>query len=106
MTTKLTPLFSRVIIEKEIAATQTPGGLYIPEQATDIPMRGTVVAVGPGKILPNGEIQKMTLKVGDKVVFGKYAGSEVAIEKKKLLLLLEEDVFAKVEEIADDHAAS
>lgn len=91
---KLEPLFNRVIVEREIVEERTEGGIYIPEQAKEKPMRGKVVAVGPGKPLPSGELQKVPVSPGDEILFGKYAGSSVTVEGKDLLLLLDDDIFA------------
>lgn len=95
---KLKPLFDRIIVKREIIDERTPGGLIIPELAKEKPMLGIVVAVGPGKFLDNGTVRPMTIKVGDKVLFGKYAGSEVKFEGEELLLLIESDVFSSLEE--------
>ena len=95
---KIQPLFDRVIIEKIIEDSVRPSGIIIPEQAKERPFVGMVIAAGPGKRNDDGNLVPMTLKEGDKVVFGKFAGSEVEIEGQKLLLLKEEDVFGVVRE--------
>ncbi len=93
---KLEPLYDRVIVERIHEDEISPGGLYIPEQAKERPFRGRVLAVGRGRVLSNGEILPPTIKEGDEIVFGKYAGSEVKIEGKHLLLLKEDDIFARI----------
>lgn len=94
------PIYDRVIIKKTEHDTKTKGGLYIPEQAKDRPFTGVVVASGPGKHSANGAFIPNQLKSGDRVVFGKYAGSEIEIDNQKLLLLKEEDIFGKLVEDA------
>ncbi len=94
----ITPLYDRVIVEPIYQDDVTEGGIYIPEQAKEKPMRGTVLAVGIGKRDAAGAFQPPILKVGDVVLYGKFAGSRVVHEKKELLLLKEEDVFGIVKE--------
>lgn len=92
---KFEPLFENILVEREEAKdTTTPSGIFIPETATDQSSnQGKVVAVGPGKRLEDGEIRPLTVKVGDTVVFGKYAGNEV---EKKYLIIKETDVLARI----------
>lgn len=94
----ITPLYDRVIVEPLYQDDVTEGGIYIPEQAKEKPMRGTVLAVGAGKRDVGGILLPLTLKPGDVVLYGKFAGSRVMHEKKELLLLKEEDVFAILKE--------
>jgi chaperonin GroES len=77
--------------------TTSPGGIVIPDTATEKPVRGEVVAVGNGKILENGEIRPLDLKAGDRVLFGKYSGTEVKVEGEELLVMREDDVMAVIE---------
>lgn len=91
------PLHDRVIIKRMEEERTTPGGIVIPDTAAEKPIRGEVVAVGNGKILENGEVRALDLKVGDKVLFGKYAGTEVKVEGEDLLVMREEDVMAVIE---------
>lgn len=98
MNVLLQPLFDRVFIEKIEESEITKGGLVLPPSAKEKPNRGVVVSVGPGKVLDNGETRRMTLKPGDKVLFGKYAGTTVLVNGRELLNLIESDVFAKYEE--------
>lgn len=92
------PLYDRVIIEKLIEDSVRPSGIIIPEQAKERPFVGVVIAVGPGKRTERGDLLPMTLKPGDKVCFGKFAGSELEMDGKKVLLLLETDVFGVIRE--------
>ncbi|MDX1442920.1 MAG: co-chaperone GroES [Gammaproteobacteria bacterium] len=93
----LRPLHDRVIIKRLEAETKTAGGIVIPDSATEKPIKGEVVAVGNGKILENGETRALDLKKGDKVLFGKYAGTEVKVDGEEYLVMREEDVMAVVE---------
>ncbi|HLU60818.1 MAG TPA: co-chaperone GroES [Gammaproteobacteria bacterium] len=93
----LRPLHDRVIIKRLEAETKSAGGIVIPDTAAEKPIRGEVVAVGKGKILENGEVRPLDLKVGDKVLFGKYSGTEVKVDGEELLVMREEDVMAVLE---------
>ena len=75
----------------------SPGGIVIPDTATEKPIRGEVTAVGPGKILDDGNVRALDVKVGDEVLFGKYSGTEVKVDGDDLLVLREEDIMAVVE---------
>lgn len=94
---KLRPLHDRVIVRREEEEQRTAGGILIPDTAKEKPIRGVIAAVGTGKILENGEIRALAVKVGDIVLFGKYAGTEVKVDKEDLLVLREEDIMAIVE---------
>lgn len=94
---KMRPLDDRVVVEQHKAEDKTSGGIVLPEQAKEKPTRGTVVAVGPGKLLDSGHRGQMCVKVGDDVFYGKYAGNEVDIEGKKYTVLRESDLLAVVE---------
>ena len=91
------PLHDRVVIKRMEEETTSPGGIVIPDTATEKPVRGEVVAVGNGKILENGETRPLDLKAGDKVLFGKYSGTEVKVEGQELLVMREDDVMAVIE---------
>lgn len=91
---KLNPLADRVIIKPAEAEEKTKGGIILPDTAKEKPVEGTVVAAGPGKISDNGELMKMTVKVGDKVLYGKYSGTEVTIDGEEYLIMRESDIFA------------
>jgi chaperonin GroES len=93
----LRPLHDRVIIKRLEAETLSAGGIVIPDNAAEKPIRGEVIAVGNGKILENGEKRPLEVKVGDKVLFGKYAGTEVKVNGQELLVMREEDVMAVIE---------
>lgn len=93
----LRPLHDRVIIKRLEAETKSAGGIVIPDSATEKPIKGEVIAVGNGKILESGEVRPLDLKVGDKVLFGKYSGTEVKVEGEELLVMREEDVMAVLE---------
>ena len=83
------PLADRVLIEPKEAETKTASGIFIPDTAKEKPQQGTVIAVGPGK-----KDEPMEVKVGDVVLFGKYAGTEVAVEEKKYLIVKQSDILA------------
>lgn len=94
---KLRPLHDRVIVRREEEERTSPGGIVIPDTATEKPIQGKVLAVGNGKSLDNGEVRALDVKVGDKVLFGKYSGTEVKVEGEDLLVMREEDIMAVVE---------
>jgi len=94
---KIRPLHDRVIIRRMEEERTTAGGIVIPDSATEKPIQGEVIAVGNGKILENGEVRALDLKVGDKVLFGKYAGNEVKLDGEELLVMREEDIMGVVE---------
>jgi chaperonin GroES len=91
---KIRPLHDRVIIKRLEEERTSPGGIVIPDTATEKPIRGEVMAVGKGKILENGDVRPLDLKVKDKVLFGKYSGTEVKIDGQDFLVMREEDVMA------------
>ncbi len=94
---KLRPLHDRVVIKRTEEERTSPGGIVIPDTAAEKPIRGEVIAVGQGKILENGEVRKLELKEGDKVLFGKYSGTEVKVDGEELLVMREDDVMAVIE---------
>lgn len=94
---KIRPLHDRVIIKRMEEERTSPGGIVIPDSAAEKPIRGEVVAVGKGKILESGEVRALDLKVGDKVMFGKYSGTEVKVDGEDLLVMREEDIMAVIE---------
>ena len=91
------PLHDRVIVRRMAEERTSPGGIVIPDSATEKPIQGEVVAVGNGKILENGEVRPLEVKVGDKVLFSKYGGNEVKIEGEDLLGLREDDITGVIE---------
>lgn len=88
------PLHDRVVIKRLEEEQKTSGGIVIPDTAAEKPQKGEVVAVGNGKILDNGETRALDVKVGDKVLFGKFSGNEVKIDDQELLVMREEDILA------------
>jgi len=94
---KIRPLHDRVIIRRMEEERTSPGGIVIPDTAAEKPIRGEVVAVGNGRVLDNGETRAVDLKPGDKVLFGKYSGTEVKVEGEDLLVMKEDDVMAVIE---------
>jgi len=91
------PLYDRVVVRRMEEETTTAGGIVLPGSATEKPMQGEVVAVGKGRALNNGEIAALEVKVGDKVMFGKFGGTEVKVDGEELLILREEDIMGIVE---------
>ena len=93
----LRPLQDRIIVKRVAEETMTAGGLYIPETAKEKPQQGEVVAVGKGKRGEDGKMFPIDSKVGDKVLFGKYAGSEVKLEGNDFLIMREDDIIGVIE---------
>ena len=94
---KIRPLHDRVVIKRLEEERTSPGGIVIPDTATEKPIRGEVIAVGNGKILENGETRPLDLKVGDRVLFGKYSGTEAKVDGDDVLVMREDDVMAVLE---------
>jgi len=92
----LKPLDDRVVIEPLEAEEKTPGGIVLPDTAKEKPMRGKVVATGPGKMLEDGKRADMGVKKGDEVIYGKYSGTEIKIKGKEYVIVREGDLLAKV----------
>jgi chaperonin GroES len=97
MSTTIRPLNDRIIVRRVEEQEQMRGGLYIPDTAKEKPQEGEVIAVGQGRILNNGERVAMDVKAGDKVLFGKYAGTEVKLDGEEYLILREDDVLGVIE---------
>ena len=89
---KITPLHDRVIVKRLEEETTTPGGIVLPGSAAEKPSQGKVLAVGSGKLLDNGTVRALEVKVGDKVLFGKYSGNEVKVDGEDLIVMREEDI--------------
>jgi chaperonin GroES len=89
---KIRPLHDRVIVKRVEEETTTPGGIVLPGSATEKPSQGVILAVGNGKLLDNGSVRALDVKVGDKVLFGKYAGNEVKVDGEELIVMREEDI--------------
>ena len=94
---KLRPLHDRVIIKRMEEERVSAGGIVIPDSATEKPIRGEVVAVGSGKILEDGKVRPVGVKAGEKVLFGKYSGTEVKVDGEELLVMREEDLMAVID---------
>jgi Co-chaperonin GroES (HSP10) len=94
---KVRPLHDRVIVKRLEEERTSPGGIVIPDTAAEKPVQGKIIAVGKGKILENGTVRPLDVKVGDKILFGKYGGTEVRVDGEDLLVMREEDVMAIIE---------
>jgi chaperonin GroES len=90
----LKPLADRVIVKPNEAEEKTKGGIILPDTVKEKPIEGTVVAIGPGKVSEDGKVVKPEVKVGDKVLYGKYSGTEVSVEGEEYLIMRESDIFA------------
>ncbi len=95
---KIRPLDDRVVVSPLEAETRTAGGIVLPDSAKEKPQRGTVVAVGPGKLLDSGKRAELSVQVGDQVIYGKYGGTDIAIGDDDVKVLRESDILAKVVE--------
>jgi len=89
---KIRPLHDRIVVKRVEEETKTAGGIVLPGSAAEKPSEGEVLAVGAGKPLDNGQVRALEVKVGDKVLFGKYSGSEVKIEGEQYIVMREEDI--------------
>jgi len=94
---KIRPLHDRVVVRRTEEETKTAGGIVLPDSAAEKPSRGEVLAVGTGKVLDNGEVRKLAVKVGDKIIFGQFGGSTVKIDGEELLILSESEIFGILE---------
>ncbi|MCU0734992.1 MAG: co-chaperone GroES [Methylotetracoccus sp.] len=94
---KIRPLHDRIVVKRVEEEKTTPGGIVIPDTAKEKPIRGEVIAVGNGKLLDNGQVRSLDVKVGDKVLFGKYSGTEVKIDGIEYLMLREDDIMGVIE---------
>lgn len=90
------PLDDRIVVEPHEAEETTSGGIVLPDNAKEKPQRGTVLAVGPGKLLDSGERGKVAVTVGDEVIFGKYGGTEIEVNGMEVKILRESDILAKI----------
>lgn len=91
------PLHDRVVVKRKTEEERTAGGLYIPETAKEKPIQAEIVAVGNGKLLEDGSLRPLQVKVGDNVLFGKYAGSEIKVNDEEYLIMREDDILAVLE---------
>ncbi len=94
---KIRPLQDRILVKRIEEATKTKGGIIIPDTATEKPQEGKVVAVGKGKVLEDGSQRALDVKAGDKILFGKYAGTEVMIGEVEHLIMREDDILGVIE---------
>ncbi|SUO95924.1 co-chaperone GroES [Suttonella ornithocola] len=93
----LRPLHDRVIVKRQEEEKTTAGGIVLPGSAAEKPSQGEVIAVGEGKVLENGTKQAMNVKAGDKILFGKYSGSEVKVDGEDYIIMREDEIFAVIE---------
>ena len=92
----LRPLDDRVVVEPREAEERTAGGIVLPDTAKEKPQRGTVLCIGPGKLLDSGERGELSVAVGDEVIYSKYGGTDIEIDGREVKILREQDIFAKV----------
>jgi chaperonin GroES len=97
MSSKIIPMYDRVVVERLPEERKTAGGIVIPDNATEKPIQGKVVATGKGKRLDNGDFAALAVKVGDIVLFGKYSGTEIKLNGQDLLVMREDDLMAVIE---------
>jgi chaperonin GroES len=93
---KLRPLDDRVVVEPKEAEERTAGGIVLPDTAKEKPQRGTILAIGPGKLQDDGKRSAMSVAVGDEVIYGKYSGSDIEVDGHEVKILRESDILAKV----------
>lgn len=98
----LRPLGDRIVVERVKADEQTQGGLYLPDKAQEKPQEGRVAAVGDGALLESGERKSLTVKPGDRIVFGKYSGAEIRVAERDYIVMRESDVLAILETTKDE----
>lgn len=91
------PLGDRVLVKQDDEVQKTEGGIFLPETAKEAPQWGTVVRVGAGKVMENGQVRNLSVKEGDKIIFGKYSGTKVKMGQDELLFMREEDIMAVLE---------
>ena len=91
------PLHDRVVVRRMEEERTSPGGIVLPDAATEKPSQGEVLAIGNGKVLDNGEVRGLDVKVGDKVLFGKYSGTEIKVGGEDVLVMREEDIMGVIE---------
>lgn len=94
---KIRPLFDRIIVKRIVEQETTKGGIIIPDSAKEKPIEGKVIAVGNGKLMDNGKILPLDVKEGDRILFGKYSGTEIKIEGEEHLILREDEVLAIIQ---------
>jgi len=94
---KIRPLHDRVLVKRTEEDSTSAGGIVIPDSASEKPSKGEIIAVGNGKILDSGEVRALDLKVGDRVLFGKYSGTEVKVDEDEYLVMREDDIMAIID---------
>jgi chaperonin GroES len=94
---KIRPLYDRVVVTRHAEEEKTKGGIIIPDTAKEKPVEGKVLAIGTGRVLEDGSVRKLDISVGDKVLFGKYSGTEVTVNGEEHLILREDDILGVVE---------
>jgi len=94
---KIRPLHDRVVVRRVEDERTSPGGIVIPDSAAEKPMQGEIVAAGNGKIMENGDVRPLDVKKGDRILFGKYSGTEVKVDGEDLLVMREDDIMGVVE---------
>ena len=94
---KIRPLYDRIIVKRLEAETTTKSGLIIPDTAKEKPVEGEIVAVGNGKVLEDGAVRSLEVKAGDRILFGKYSGTEIKIDGESLLIMTEEDILGVID---------
>jgi len=97
MATKLTPLHDRILVRRVEESETTRGGIIIPDSAKDKPQEGEVIAAGKGKVNDEGKVHPLDVKVGDRILFGKYSGTEIKIDGEELVIMREEEVLGILE---------
>lgn len=97
MSVEIKPLHDRVVVERLEEEQKSAGGIFIPDTAKEKPIRGVVVAVGAGKTLDNGSVRSLSVTVGDKVLFGKYSGTEVKLNDKEYVVMREDDIMGIIQ---------
>lgn len=95
--TNVRPLYDRILIRPEEAEDRTAGGIYLPDTAKEKPLRGEIVAVGIGKVLDSGRLVEPSVKVGDKVLFGRYSGTEIKVDGEEFIIVRESDLLGTIE---------
>jgi chaperonin GroES len=95
---KIRPLQDRVVVKRKEEETKTAGGIVLPGSAAEKPSQGVVVAIGPGRYMEDGSVRKVDLKVGDKVIFGKYASNTIKIDDEELLILAEGEIYGVLQD--------
>ena len=94
---KIKPLYDRVVVRRIDEDTKTASGIVIPDSAVEKPSQGEVIAAGPGKLLENGQLRPLSVKTGDRILFGKYSGSEVKLGVDELLVMREDDILGTID---------